>query len=139
MSNGYGALPYFLIAGFTAGASQRTWVGSAPKIRKAVRRVFLAHCVAFLFGAGAAGQTTGTDPKLVPGALDVQQVLSWLPTDTETVVVAKDFLLPDLARLQSNRELNTKEVGFQWTALGAWGLRTGRCQNTSRTRGPFLL
>jgi hypothetical protein len=94
-------------------------------IRKAVRRIFLAHCAAFLFAGGAGGQTTSTDPKLVSRALDVQQVLSWLPTDTETVIVAKDFLLPDLARLQNNRELYTKEVGFQWIALRTWGLKNG--------------
>jgi len=57
---------------------------------------------AILLAAGSAGQT-GREQKLPARPLDVQEVLSWLPHDTETVIVASDFTLPDLATLEKSR------------------------------------
>jgi hypothetical protein len=64
----------------------------------AARLGFLASCAAFLFTAGAAGQTTGTDQNQALRPPDVQQVLSWLPSDTETVVVDSEPWFPEKSR-----------------------------------------
>jgi hypothetical protein len=52
-----------------------------------------------------------------------REVLSWLPTDTETVIAAKDFPLPDFSRIEKEPELYTKEVAFQSILLGSWGVK----------------
>jgi len=85
-----------------------------------IRRGFIALCAAFLFAAGAAGQTTGTDPDLAPRPVDVQQMLSWLPADTETLIVAKSFALPEM------RDHNySVEVMFQIMPLTTLWLKNG--------------
>jgi hypothetical protein len=57
--------------------------------------------------------------------LDVQQALSWLPANTETVIVAKDFLLADFAELQKTHDSYTKEIAFQSLALWPLVLKNG--------------
>jgi hypothetical protein len=58
--------------------------------------------------------------------LGVKQVLSWLPGDTETVIVGRDFLLADFAELLKSRDSYTKQIAFQQMALGwPWGLKNG--------------
>jgi len=41
----------------------------------------------------------------------VSMVLRWLPTDTETLIVAKDFTLPDYPRRRSNKHVGFAHVG----------------------------
>jgi hypothetical protein len=57
--------------------------------------------------------------------LDVRQVLSWLPTDTETVIVTKEFSIPDFEGLHEAKRAGkevvyTTEVAFGWFSLGPW-------------------
>ena len=85
-------------------------------------------CGAILSAAGAAGQTVGADQKPLPRPLDAQQILSWLPPDTETVIVARDFTLPDPAMLEKTAdpampekpEIYTQELAFSGLALRTW-------------------
>jgi hypothetical protein len=93
--------------------------------RDAVRRGFLVHCLAFLFALGSVSQTTGAEPNAVPPPSAVQQVLSWLPSDTETVVVANlSFLLPDLRDAERNREFHI-ETAFKAMSLRPLLFRNG--------------
>src|SRR5262245_5033957 len=80
---------------------------------------FLPLCGAILLAAGAAGQTVGADQKPLPRPLDAQQILSWLPPDTETVIVARDFTLPDPAVLEKTK-IYTQELAFSGLALSTW-------------------
>src|SRR5262245_26653897 len=75
---------------------------------RALGWAFPPLCGAILLAAGAAGQTVGADPKPPPRPLDAQQILSWLPADTETVIVARDFTVPDPAMLEKP-EIYTQE------------------------------
>jgi hypothetical protein len=76
-------------------------------IQDAVRRGFLAHCVVILLAAAAAAQTAGTGPSQARRPPDVRQVLSWLPPDTETIVVAnKAFPLADLRDVRQSRDFH---------------------------------
>jgi hypothetical protein len=61
----------------------------------------------------------GADQKQVPRPLDDQQILSWLPPDTETVIVARDFTLPDPAVLEKTK-IHTQEQAFSGLALRTW-------------------
>jgi hypothetical protein len=71
----------------------------------AARRGLLGLYAALLFASAALGQTIGPDLNAVPRALAVQQILSWLPSDTETVTVAKGtFSLSDFDNAGGNRE-----------------------------------
>jgi hypothetical protein len=88
----------------------------------ACRWAVLPFLGAILLAAGPAGQT-GSEQKLPARPLDVQQVLSWLPPDTETVIVARDFTLPDLATLQKSRTYK-QEWLFASLALRMWGINT---------------
>jgi hypothetical protein len=79
---------------------------------------FLLLCGAILLAAGAAGQTVGAE-KPLPRPLDAQQILSWLPPDTETVIVARDFTLPDPPVLEKTK-IYTRELLFSGLALRTW-------------------
>jgi hypothetical protein len=46
-------------------------------------------------------------------------MLSWLPADTETVIVARDFTLPDPAVLEKTK-IYTQELAFSGLALRTW-------------------
>ncbi len=71
------------------------------------RREFLVLCSALVPAADAAGQATNTGGNVVQRSADVQQILSWLPADTETViVVTKPFSLPDLRNTDWNRDFH---------------------------------
>src|SRR5262245_33609102 len=76
----------------------------------------LPLCGAILLAAGAAGQTVGADQRPLPRSLDPQQILSWLPPDTETVIVARNFTLPDLTVPEKSR-VYTQELLFAGLAL----------------------
>jgi hypothetical protein len=86
----------------------------------ACRWAVLPFFGAILLAAGSAGQT-GSEQKLPGRPLDIQQVLSWLPPDTETVIVARDFTLPDPETLQISRTY-TQEWLFASLALRTWGI-----------------
>ena len=88
-------------------------------LKRALGRAFLPPCWAILLAAGAAGQTVGADQKPLPRPLDAQQILSWLPPDTETVIVARDFTLPDPAVLEKTK-LYSLELAFSGLALSTW-------------------
>jgi hypothetical protein len=76
-------------------------------IRDAVRQGFLAHCTVILLAAAAAAQTSATDPSQLRRPPDVRQVLSWLPPDTETIIVTnKVFPLADLRDVRQSREFH---------------------------------
>ena len=91
-------------------------------VLRANRWAFLPFLGAVLLATGSAGQTISRGQKLPSGPLDVQQVLSWLPPDTETVIVARDFMLPDPARLKKSKT-HTQEWLFASLALmGTWGI-----------------
>ena len=60
------------------------------------------------------------DPSLAPRPLDVQQVLSWLPADAETLIVAKSFALPDTR----DRKFSVEGM-FQAMPLTPLGLKNG--------------
>ena len=76
----------------------------------------LPLCGAILLAAGAAGQTVGAEQRPLPRSLDPQQILSWLPPDTETVIVARNFTLPDLTVPEKSR-VYTQELLFAGLAL----------------------
>jgi hypothetical protein len=95
-------------------------------IRNTVRWGFLACCAVFLFAADAAGQATSTDVTSVPRPVDIQQVLSWLPTDTETVIAANEaFSLPDWRNVDWNREFHTEAWLRAITVLSPLRLKNG--------------
>jgi hypothetical protein len=88
-------------------------------IQRALGWAFLALCGVILLAAEAAGQTAGPNQKPLPRPLDAQQILSWLPPDTETVIVARDFTLPDPAVLEKTKSY-TQELAFSGLALRTW-------------------
>ena len=71
-----------------------------------------------MLATAAAGQTV-SDPKPLS---DVRQFLSWLPSDTETMIVARDFSLPDLVAIEKKEKGYTQEALFARLALGPWGI-----------------
>jgi hypothetical protein len=65
------------------------------KVRLSHARVLALFVVAFL-AATCTAQTAGTKPG--QASEEISQVLSWLPADTESIVVANGpFLLPDMS------------------------------------------
>jgi hypothetical protein len=87
-------------------------------LQRALGWAFLPLCGAILLAAGAAGQIVGADQKSLPRAFDAQQILSWLPPDTETVIVARDFTRPDPAVLEKTK-IYTQELAFSELALSS--------------------
>jgi hypothetical protein len=73
---------------------------------------------AFIFVSAAAGQI-GADVKPLPRPLDIRHILSWMAADTETVIVARDFTLPDLA---DKARVYTQELAFAALPTSTWGI-----------------
>jgi hypothetical protein len=93
--------------------------------RDAVRRGFLAHWALFLLATAAVAQTPATDPSQVRRSPDFRQVLSWLPPDTETIVVAnKVFPLADLRDVRRSREFHL-EAWLRATAVAPLWFKNG--------------
>jgi hypothetical protein len=52
------------------------------------RNILLIWCLTVIFSTGCTGQKTGTGSSTIRGRIDLKRVLSWLPADTETLLVA---------------------------------------------------
>jgi len=95
---------------------------SALPMRGAPGRIFLISCVLIPLVSWATAQTPGAELR----PPDVQEVLSWLPSDTETVIVAnRPPVLSGLLDFQRPPELFTKEVAFALMPLTPLWLKNG--------------
>jgi hypothetical protein len=97
-----------------------------------LRNTLLSICLA----AGSSALCRAQTSPLVPGPLParVGQVLSWLPSDTETILVAnKPFTMPgfkpDAAPPGSKTSLAASTEMFELLPLGLFELKNGLLQN----------
>jgi hypothetical protein len=98
------------------------------------RREFLVLCSALVPAADAAGQVTNTGGNVAQRSADAQQVLSWLPSNTETVIViTKPFSLPDLRNAGWNRNFHV-EAWLRAIAFTTLSLNNGALLESFRNQ-----
>jgi hypothetical protein len=91
----------------------------------------LVLCVLFISIAGSTAQNAGTGPSVVRRSIEVEQALSWLPTDTETLLVANGpFWMSSYEAGQrdvKSPEVTTQELGknFEGLTLSLFNLGNG--------------
>jgi len=97
-----------------------------------IRKALLSICLA----AGSSAVCTAQTSPLVPGSLPakVAQVLSWLPADTETILVAnKPFAMPRFKPDDSGSDHETSTADlietFELLPLSLFELKAGLLQN----------
>jgi len=100
-------------------------------MRKKPSNLLLSWCLAVICGTGCTNQKACTDPSSVRAVIGVQRVLSWLPADTETLLVANGpFWMSNFqigGEDTQNREVPSRELEkhFEGLTLALFNFRNG--------------
>ena len=119
--------------------SNRTW--STHRNRKLIAWR-LAFCLGMLCWIGCNGNQKGVSRGSTQLTSDVQRVLSWLPADTETLLVANGpFWMSNFQTEQdhSDHQMQPQDIqkGFQQLTLGLFALKNGALEK--RLEGKKIL
>jgi hypothetical protein len=98
-------------------------------LKKAIY-IRLISCLTVIIITGCTSQKTGTSSSAIRGTIDLERALSWLPADTETLLVANGtFWMSNFQTGQDykNHDLTIEELekGFEGLTLGLFNSAKG--------------